>query len=70
MAAVPIAAEPAPRYAVDVIVGSAADAQPSLPLASDGIQRWVWQGRFGAMLIEVSGGEVFVNGQRVEPHAP
>lgn len=43
--------------------------QPSLPLASDGVQRWVWHSRFGAMLIEVAGDEVFVNGQRVEPHA-
>jgi hypothetical protein len=32
------------------------------------VQRWVWQGRFGPMLIEVIGEQVFVNGQRVEPH--
>jgi hypothetical protein len=42
---------------------------PSLPLANDGVQRWVWHGRYGAMLIEVVGDDVFVNTQRVEPHA-
>ncbi len=29
--------------------------------------RLEWQHRFGAMLIEVQGGRVFVNGQPVEP---
>lgn len=33
--------------------------------ASEG--RWLWQGRFGSMLIELRRGQVFVNGQRVEP---
>ena len=51
-----------------MIIGSPEDAQPSLPLASDGVRRWAWQSRYGAMLIEVIGEEVFVNGQRVEPH--
>lgn len=55
---------------LDVIVGHTDDAQPHLPLASDGVLRWVWQSRFGAMLIEVTGDEVFVNGQRVNRHAP
>jgi hypothetical protein len=54
----------------DVIVGPPdAGAQPALPLASDGVRRWLWHGRFGDMLIEVVGEQVFVNGQRVEPHA-
>jgi len=53
----------------EVVVGHAADeAQPPLPLASDGVQRWLWHGRFGDMLIEVVGDEVFVNGQRVQRH--
>lgn len=52
----------------DVVIGGPADAQPSLPLSSDGVRRWAWQGRWGPMLIEVIGDEVFVNGQRVEPH--
>jgi hypothetical protein len=46
------------------------DPQPLLPLASEGVQRWVWQGRHGTMLIEVVGDEVYVNGDRVERHAP
>jgi hypothetical protein len=45
------------------------EAQGVLPLAADGVQRWVWESRYGVMLIEVIGPDVFVNGQRVEPHA-
>lgn len=55
--------------AIDVVVGQTDNAQPSLPLASDGVRRWVWQSKFGAILIEVDGPDVFINGQRVEPHA-
>jgi hypothetical protein len=32
--------------------------------------RVVWDGRFGTMLIEVVGGQVFVNGQQVLPVEP
>ena len=42
-------------------------AQVELPLAADGVQRFVWEGRWGAMLIEVVGDRVSVNGQPVEP---
>lgn len=42
--------------------------QPSLPLATPGVQRYVWQHRYGEMLIEVVGDEVFVNGSRVQRH--
>jgi hypothetical protein len=44
--------------------------EPSLPLGSDGVRRWIWYGRHGAILNKVIGDEAFVNGQRVEPHAP
>lgn len=54
--------------ALEVVIGCADDAQPPLPLASDGVLRWLWHGRFGEMLIEVIGDEVFVNGQRVSRH--
>jgi hypothetical protein len=47
-----------------------ASAQVALPLATPGVQRWVWEGRYGPMLVEVAGDEVFVNGQRVQPHEP
>ncbi len=43
-------------------------AQAPLPLAADGVQRWLWESRFGPILIEVREGAVFVNGQRVDPH--
>lgn len=43
------------------------EAQARLPLATEGVQRHVWLGRFGPILVEVSGDQVFVNGQRVEP---
>ena len=36
-----------------------------LPLATEGVQRYVWQSAFGPMLIEVRDGAAFVNGQRV-----
>ena len=45
--------------------------QVPLPLAADGVQRYVWESRFGAILIEVVGEQAFVNGSRVEPaHLP
>lgn len=49
----------------EVVVGGAVDVQAPLPLASDGVLRWLWHSRFGDMLIEVIGEEVFVNGERV-----
>lgn len=52
----------------EVLLRATPDAQPALPLAADGVSRWVWESRYGAMLIEVSGDDVYVNGQRVEPH--
>lgn len=51
--------EPHPRLALKP--PPSVDASPS---------RWVWQSKFGAILIEVVGPDVFVNGQRVEPYAP
>jgi hypothetical protein len=43
--------------------------QDTLPLETEGVQRYVWESRFGAMLIEVVDGIAFVNGQRVDPPA-
>ena len=60
---------PSVSLAIDVVVGQTDDTQPALALASDGVLRWVWQSKFGAILIEVVGPDVFVNGQRVERHA-
>lgn len=61
---------PPPSFVPDVVLAPDEQLEPSLPLGSDGVRRWVWHGRHGAILIEVIGGETFVNGERVEPHAP
>lgn len=42
-------------------------AQVELQLASEGVLRYVWESRFGPMLIEVRQGQVYVNGGLVEP---
>ena len=53
--------------APDVLVRLTATPQLDLPLAADGVLRYVWESRFGPMLIEVRGGQVLVNGAVVEP---
>jgi hypothetical protein len=52
-----------------VLLRPDAPPQQDLALATAGVLRYVWQHRFGAMLIEVDGEQVFVNGQRVLPAA-
>jgi hypothetical protein len=42
-------------------------AQADLPLASEGVERHLWEGRFGPILIEVRAGRVYVNEKVVEP---
>jgi hypothetical protein len=49
----------------EVLIGPQPADQPALPLAAEGVQRYVWQSAFGPMLIEVREGAAFVNGQRV-----
>jgi hypothetical protein len=56
--------------ATEVLLRRQAGAQADLPLATPEVQRWVWESRYGPMLIEVVRGRVFVNGQAVEPHLP
>lgn len=51
----------------EVLLGQQFADQPSLELATEGVQRYVWNSAFGPMLIEVRGGIVYVNGQRVTP---
>lgn len=50
----------------EVHVGQGDTAEPELPLAADGVLRYLWHGRFGDMLVEVRDGRVSVNGQLVE----
>ena len=52
----------------DVLLSPDEQVEPSLPLGSDGVQRWVWRSRFGEVLIEVVGEQVLVNGQPVAPY--
>lgn len=58
----------APLYP-EVLLRSNDDQQPLLPLLTNGVARWVWENRFGSMLIEAVGDQVFVNGKPVVPHA-
>lgn len=53
---------------LDVMLSPDEQVAPSLPLGSDGVQRWIWHSRFGQVLIEVVGEQVFVNGKAVAPH--
>lgn len=52
----------------EVELDGPARLQAALPLASEGVARWVWHGRFGTMLIEAVGQSVRVNGVPVEPY--
>lgn len=53
----------------EVLLGAQPGEQASLDLATEGVLRYLWQSAFGAMLIEVAGDDVWVNGQRVVPVA-
>jgi len=52
----------------EVLLRRDGDHQAALPLASESVLRYVWESRYGTILIEVLGTDVFVNRQRVEPH--
>ena len=49
----------------EVLIDPQGADEQSLELASEGVQRYVWNGAYGPMLIEVRGGAAYVNGQRV-----
>jgi hypothetical protein len=46
------------------------DQQRELPLGTEGVLRYVWEGRYGAILIEVIEQQVYVNGRLVEHGDP
>ncbi len=50
----------------EIHVGLLNQAEPELPLATDGVLRYVWHSRFGEILVEVRDGKSFVNGHAVE----
>lgn len=56
---------PLPERATPLVQGDA-----SLGTADRTAQPGVWNSRFGPVVIEVRGQDVFVNGDRVAPHAP
>ena len=51
----------------EVLIRPDPGPQLDLQLAAAGVQRHVWESRFGTMLIEVRDGQIFVNGSLVEP---
>ena len=53
----------------EVMCGGDAAPQAALPLAREGVQRFVWQMAHGQILIEIRDGVAYVNGARVEPIA-
>ena len=56
---------PAPSPLPEVLLGNLDADQVPLPLAADGVLRYVWQSAFGPILIEVHDDAAFVNGRRV-----
>lgn len=51
----------------EVLLGLEEDPQTRLELATEAVLRYVWQSRWGDVLIEVRNGRAYVNGQVVEP---
>jgi hypothetical protein len=56
----------APIY-TEVLTTLETSDQVELPLATEGVLRYVWSGKFGDILIEVKEGQAFVNGEVVLP---
>lgn len=54
----------------EILVRRSASSQADLPLAAEGVLRYLWESKFGQMLIEVRDGQVFVNGQAVKRADP
>lgn len=51
----------------EVLLRPSAAAQVELQLTTEGVLRYLWESRFGPMLIVVRDGRVYVNGGLVEP---
>jgi len=47
--------------------GADSNQQADLPVETEGVQRYIWRGRFAEVLIEVDGDVLKVNGAVVEP---
>lgn len=57
------------RLLPEVVCGAGEQPQAALPLATEGVQRYVWKMAHGDILVEVRDGVAYVNGARVEPVA-
>jgi hypothetical protein len=54
----------------EILARREASPQAELPLASEGLLRYVWESKYGSILIEVKDGRAFVNERVVEPAEP
>ncbi|MEP7294703.1 MAG: hypothetical protein ABI702_00835 [Burkholderiales bacterium] len=54
----------------EILTRRGATPQADLPFVTEGVLRYVWESRFGPMLVEVKGDRAYVNGQIVEPAEP
>lgn len=54
----------------EILARPEASPQADLPRTAEDVLRYVWESKFGDMLIEVKDGRSFVNGQSVEPAEP
>ena len=54
----------------EILARREASPQADLPRTAEDVLRYVWESKFGDMLIEVKDGRSFVNGQSVEPAEP
>ena len=54
----------------EVLIRRGDSSQADLPLAAEGVLRYLWEGKFGPMLVEVIDGKAYVNGEAVEPAEP
>jgi hypothetical protein len=58
------------RLIPEVLTRRAESPQAEMRLEAEGVLRYVWESRFGDILIEVREGRAYVNGQAVEPVPP
>lgn len=58
------------RLQTEVLARLGANPQTEFRLETEGVLRYVWESRFGDILIEVKDGQAYVNGQAVEPADP
>jgi hypothetical protein len=59
-----------PALHPEVLLLRTDDQQRELALGTEGVLRYVWEGRYGAILIEVIEQQVYVNGRLVEHSDP